>query len=135
MMMAHDQLSINQDVCAEDKGSSASVDKLAGGAVGKEGGHESKDDEAPERAEEVRHPRGEVILGLAGERRQEDEDSGSQDNGVEDDGGLIEGDNDGDGVGFGEGEEREEEQVCRIGLALPVGQAHEDHGSDQLSMC
>lgn len=134
-MMAHDELSINQDVCAEDEGSRASVDELAGGAVGEEGGHEAKDDEAPERAEEVRHPRGEVILGLAGKGRQEDEDAGRQDDGVEDDGGLVEGDDDGDGVGFGEGEEREEEQVCRIRLALPVRQAHEDHGSDQLSTC
>lgn len=131
VVLAEDHLGVDEDVGAEDEGGSAAVEQLAGGAVREEHGHEAKHDEAPEGAEEVGHPRGEVVLCLAGEEGEGDEDAAGEDDGVEDDGGLVEGDDDGDGVGLGEGEEGEEEEVGGVGLALPVGEAEEDHGADE----
>ena len=132
MVLAHDHLSVHEDVPAEDEGGESAVDEFHGGAIGEEGGHEAEEEKSPERAKEVGHPRGEVVLGLAGEEGQEDEDAGGEENGVQNDGRLIEGDDDGNGVGFGESEEREEEQVCRVRLALPVCETHKDHGTDEL---
>lgn len=132
MVVAHDHLRVDEDVAAKDESCKATVDELAGGAVRQEHGHESEDDEAPQSSEQVGHPRCKVILGLAGKDCEEDEDACGEDGGVEDDGGLVEGDDDGDGVCFGEGEEREEEQVGRVGLALPVGETHKDHGAEEL---
>ena len=132
VVLAHDKLRVDEDVRAEDEGGETTVDKLGGGVVGEEHGHEAEHEQAPERAEEVGHPRGEVVLGLAGKGREEDEDGGGQDDSVEDDGGLVEADDDGDGVGFGEGEEREEEDVGWVRLALPEGEAEEDHCADEL---
>lgn len=56
MVVAHNHLGVDEDVAAEDEGSKASVDELAGRAIRKEHGHESKEDEAPQSAEEVGHP-------------------------------------------------------------------------------
>jgi len=132
VVLAHDELRVDEDVSAEDEGSQAAVDELAGRAVGEEHGHESEQDEAPQRAEEVGHPRGEVVLGLAGEQGEEDEEAGGQYHGVEHDGRLVEGDDDGNRISLSEGKERQEEQVCRVRLALPVRQAQEDQGADEL---
>lgn len=121
VVLAHNELGVDEDVAGEDQGGEAAVDELAGAAVGEEGGHEAEEDEAPEGAEQVRHPGGEVVFGLAGEEGEEDEDAAGQDHGVEDDLGLVEGDDDGDGVGFEEREAREEEEVRRVGFALPIG--------------
>lgn len=76
VMMAQDQLGIDQDVPAEDQSSQSTVDQLAGAAVGEEHGHKTEQQQAPQGAEQVRHPTGEVIFRLAGEGRQEDEDTG-----------------------------------------------------------
>ena len=105
MVMAHNKLGIDQDITAEDEGGSTSVDELGGRVVGEESSHESEDDKSPERAEEIRHPRGKVVLGLTSEGSEEDEDSGSQNNGVKNDGSLVERNDDRDGVGFGESKE------------------------------
>lgn len=132
VVLAHDELSVDEDIGAEDEGRDAAVDKFGGGAVREEGGHEAKEDEAPEGTEKVGHPRGEVIAGLAGESGEEDEDAGGEDDGVEDQAGGVEGDDDGDGVGFEEGEAGEEYEVSRVRLALPVGEEHEDDGAEEL---
>ncbi len=132
MVLAEDQLGVHEDVAAEDERGQPAVDELAGAAVGEEGGHEAEQDQPPQPAEEVGHPRGEVVLGLAGEGGQEDEDAGREDNGVEHDRGLVEGDDDRDGVGLEEGEAREEEHVSGVRVALPVRQEHEAHGAEEL---
>jgi len=41
---------------------------------------------------------------------------------LENDGGVIEGNDDGDGVGFKSCETREEEEVGWVGFAFPVGE-------------
>lgn len=69
---------------------------------------------------------------MTGEQGQEDEDATSQKDGVENDRGLVERDDDGDGVCLEKGETREEEKVCRVGLALPIGEKHESDGAEQL---
>lgn len=131
VVLAHNELGVDEDVAAEDQSTEQAPDELGGAAVGEEHGHEPEQDQAPKGAEEVGHPRGKVVLGLAGEGREKDEDAGRQDGGVENDGGLIEGDDDGYGVSLEEGEPAEEDQVGGVGLALPVGQAEEDHGADE----
>lgn len=85
VVRAHDELGVDEDVAAEDKGGQAAVDELGGGAVGQEHGDEAEEDQAPEGAKQVRHPRGEVVLGLEGERGQEDEHASRQEDGVEHD--------------------------------------------------
>lgn len=120
-MMTHDKLGINKNIGTEDEGRNSAVNQLSRRIVGKEHGYETEQDEGPERAKEVGHPRGEIILGLACEQSQEDEDAGREDDGVENNRRLVEGDDDGNRVGFGEGEEREEEQVSWVRLAFPVG--------------
>lgn len=132
VVLAHDELGVDEDVGAEEEGGDAAIDELGGGAVGEEHGHEAEEDEGPEGAEEIGRPRGEVVLCLAREGREEDEDSRGEDDGVEDDGSLVEGDDDGDGVGLGEGEGGEEDEVGRVGLALPESEEKEAEGSKEL---
>lgn len=109
VVLTHDQLGVDEDVAAEDEGGKAAVDELAGAAVGEEGGHKAEQDESPQAAEQVGHPAGEVILGLAGEGGQEDEDAAREEHGVEHDGGLVEGHDDRNGIRLEEGEASEEE--------------------------
>ncbi|KAJ8132238.1 hypothetical protein O1611_g1383 [Lasiodiplodia mahajangana] len=133
MVLAQDELSIDQDVPREDKGSETTINQLAGATVGEEGSHEAEDDQAPERAKQIRHPRREVILGLACEQSEEYEDTTGENYGVQHDLCLVERDDDRDGICFKQGKTGEEEKVCRVGLALPVRQAHEADGAEELS--
>lgn len=132
VVLPHDQLGIHEDIPAEDQRSQTSIDQLTRAAVWEEHGHEAEQHEAPQAAKEVGHPAGEVIFCLAGERCEEDEDAAGKQHGVEDDGGLIEGDDDGDGVGLEKSETGEEEQVSRVRMALPVGENHESDGAEHL---
>jgi hypothetical protein len=132
VVLAQHELRVNQDVAAEDERGNAAVDELARLAGWEEHVHEAEKHQAPERAEEVGHPAGEVVLGLAGKGGQEDEDATGEEDGVEDDGGAVVRDDDGDGVGFEEGEAREEEEVRWVGVALPVGEEHEGDGAEHL---
>lgn len=132
VMLAQDKLGVDEYVGAEDEGGETAIDELSRGVIRKEHGDETKEDKAPEGAEKVGHPRGEVILGLAGECGEEDEYAGCKYHGVEDNGRLVEGDDDGYRVSLGDGEEREEEQIGRIRFALPVGKAQEDERPEEL---
>jgi hypothetical protein len=51
MIMSHNQLRINQDIAAEDQSRDHAVDELDSLAAREERGHESEDDEDPERAD------------------------------------------------------------------------------------
>ena len=132
VVLAEHELGVNQDVAAENQSRNASVDELAGAGLREEHVHEAEEHQSPERAEKIRHPAREVVLGLAGEGGQEDEDSAGQKDGVQHDRGLVEGDDDGDGVGLEKGEAREKEKVGRVRVALPVSEEEEDYGSDHL---
>lgn len=132
MVRAHDELGVDKDVAAEDEGGQGAVDELGGGAVGQEHGDEAEEYEAPEGAKEVRHPRGEVVLGLEGERGQEDKHASSQEDSVEHDRRVVKGHDHGDGVCLEQREAAEEEQVGGVRFALPVGQEHHAHGAEEL---
>lgn len=104
MMVPDDHLGVDENVAAEDERRKTAVDEFACAAVGEEGSHESEQNESPEAAEKVGHPASEVVLGLARESGQEDKDTRGEENGIENDGGLVEGNDDGDGVGFEQSE-------------------------------
>lgn len=133
MVVAQHELCVNQDIRAEDERADAAVDQLAGAGVGEEHVHEAEENESPERAEEVWHPRGKVVFRLAGEQGQEDEDACRQDHGVEHYVGLVEGHYDADGIGFGQGEGGEEEEVGWVGVSLPICEEHEAECAEELS--
>lgn len=132
VVVAQHELGVDEDVAREDEGGEPAVDQLGRAAVGEERGHEAEQDQAPQAAEQVRHPRREVVLRLAGEQREEHEDPARQDHGVQDDAGLVERHDDRDGVGLEQREAREEEKVRRVRLALPVGEEHERDGTEEL---
>lgn len=71
---------------------------------------------------------------MAGEYCEGKEDTGGQENGLENDLGLVEGDDDGDGVGFEKGEAGEEEEVRGVGFALPICEEHETDGAKELEL-
>lgn len=104
MMVPDDQLGVYENVAAEDERRKTAVDEFACAAVGEESSHESEQNESPESAEEVGHPASEVVLGLTRESGKEDKDTRGEENGIEDDGGLVEGDHDGNSVRFEESE-------------------------------
>lgn len=133
MVVAQHELSIDQDIGAEDECADPAVNQLAGAGLRKEHVHEAEEDEGPEGAEEVRHPGSEVVFGLAGKERQEDEYTCRQDHGVEDYVRLVERDYYADGVCFGQREGGEEEEVSWVGVPLPVGEEHEADCTEELS--
>lgn len=104
MVVPDDQLGVDKNVAAEDERRQSAVDEFARAAVGEESSHESEQNESPKSAEKVGHPASEVVLGLARESGEEDKDTRGEENGVEDDGGLVKGDDDGDSVGFEDSE-------------------------------
>lgn len=79
VVVSHDELSINQNVAAEDEGADNAVAQLDSACVGEEGCHESENNNDPESSCEIRNPAGKVIFGLAGEQREGDKDSESKD--------------------------------------------------------
>ena len=129
------QLRVHQDVAAEDQRPEPTVDELARAAVRKEGGDQAEEDEDPEPAEQLRHPGREVVLGLAREQRQGEEDAEREHGGQQDRVALapllVDGHDDRDGVGLERGEAGQEGQVGRVRLALPVGQEHEPDAAEQ----
>lgn len=104
MMVPDDQLGVDENVATEDERRKSAVNEFACAAVGEECSHESEQNESPESAEKVGHPASEVVLGLARESGKEDKDTRGEENGVQNDGGLVKGDDDGDSVGFEQSE-------------------------------
>ena len=104
MIMPHHQLGINKDIRGEDQRRKAPINQLDG-AIGREKhSNEAKQDEEPQATEEVGHPVSEVVLGLAGEEGESDEETEGEDEGLDDEPGIVEGGYDADGVSFEEGE-------------------------------
>ena len=131
MVMAHDQLGVDEDVAAEDESRDDAVPQLDHLAVWKESGQEAKDDQHPQRAKEVGHPRREVVLALAGEECQGHEDAQGQDERFQHDPAFVEGCDDANAVCFQRRKSAQEDQVDRIRLALPEREKHEDDGPDE----
>ncbi len=114
VVVTHDKLGVHQNVCAEYKSSHYAVDQLHFAVVGEEGRHKTEDDEYPETTEEIRHPRGEVVLALTCEHGQSDEDGRGDDERFEHDLGLVEGDDDRDGVSLHRSECAQEKKIGRV---------------------
>ena len=98
--MSDDELRVHKDIGREDQRCRNAVAKLNTAGLGKESGHEAEKHQHPECAEEVGHPGGEIVLGLACEEGQGDEDAESEDQGLQDDAAFVEAGDDGDAVGF-----------------------------------
>ena len=47
MIVAHDELGVDQDIAAEDEGCHGSIDELRSAVIGEECSHESEKDEYP----------------------------------------------------------------------------------------
>lgn len=131
VVVAHDELGVDEDVAGEDERRDAAVHELQRAARGEEGGHEPEDDEEPQRAEQVGDPVREVVLGLAREQRQRDEDAQRDDQRLHDDPRVVERRDHADRVRLQRREPRQEEQVRRVALALPVRQEHEPDRAEQ----
>lgn len=56
VVLAHNHLRIDENIGAENQCCETAVYELAGGAVGEKHGHEAKEDETPQGAEEIWHP-------------------------------------------------------------------------------
>jgi len=125
LVVSHDHLGVDQNVSTEDESTDDSVSQLKSAGVGEEGGHEAEDDHDPQSEEEVWLPAREIVLGLAREEGEGDEDSKCEDEGLEHDLAFVEGRDDADAVGLESCESTEEEQIGWVRLALPEGQEHE----------
>ena len=131
MVVLHHQLRIHEDIAAEDERRDDTIDELDRLAAGEEGRHEAEDDEHPQRAEKIRHPGRKVVLGLAREEREREEDPQREDQGLDDNPTIVEGGDDADAVGLEGGEAAQKKQVGGVGLALPEGEEHEGDGAEE----
>lgn len=93
--------------------------------------HETEDDEHPQRAEEVWHPAREVVLALAGEQCERNEDAECEDERLDDYPAVVEAGDDTDAVCFQTREAGQENEVCWVRLALPERQKHEADRSEE----
>lgn len=130
MVVAHDQLRVDQNVAREDKRCDHSIAELNSAAVREEHGHEAKQDQDPERAKQVRHPACEVVLALASKQGKRNKDAEREDGCFYYDLGVCERNDDRDGVRFHGSESTKEQQVCRVRLALPESETQECEGAE-----
>lgn len=96
MVVSHYHLGIHQDVAREDNSHDTGISQLNGAVVREEGGDKAEQDQGPQAHAQNTGPRRKVILGLAGEDGQADEDSSSQEDSLENNAGIVEGCDDGD---------------------------------------
>lgn len=100
VIVAHYELSVDEDISREDEGGNSAVNQLHCAVLREEDSHETEDDEQPKSAEEIWHPVSEVILCLAGEDSQRDKDGKGDNEGLQHDSRVVERDEDADGVGL-----------------------------------
>lgn len=130
MIMAHNQLRIDKNVSAEDQRRKASVNGLRHASHREESSHEAEQDEEPQGPKQIRHPACKVIFGLAGKEGEGDEKAHRDEERLYHDPGVVERSHDADGVAFEDCECAEKEEIGGVALALPVGEEHEDEGTD-----
>lgn len=129
--MSRDQLGVDQNIPTEDQRRSTSINQINCLATREERSHETKDDQHPQRAEQVWHPAREVILRLARKQRQRNEDSQCDDQSLKHNPAFVEGRDHTDTVCLERREAREKEHVGWVGLALPERQEHEANGAEE----
>lgn len=120
VIMTHNQLRIDKNIRREKERSDSRVCQLNCAVMWEERCHKAKQYHRPQRTEQVWHPRGEIILGLAGEKSQANEEPRGYQNSLEDKSGLVEGHDHGDGVCLETCETGQEKEIGRIGLPFPI---------------
>jgi hypothetical protein len=125
VVVANHKLSVDENVSREYQSSHDTVSKLHAARLREESSHESEEDQHPESTEQVRHPAGEVVLGLAGEECKSDEDAECEDECLQDDSRLVHAGDHRDTVGFKCGERCEEGEVHGLYMLLVSRQASE----------
>lgn len=125
VVVADHELGIDEDVAREDQSSHNAVSKLHAAGLGEESSHEAEQDQHPERTKQVRHPAGEVVLGLTGKERQGDEDAEREDERLQDDSRLVHAGNHRNAVGLKCGEGGEEGEVHGLCILLASWQIRE----------
>jgi hypothetical protein len=143
VVVADNKLRVHENVSREDQRSDDAVSKLHAARLREESGHETKQNQHPERTEQVRHPASEVVLGLARKECKGNEDTECEDQRLQDDAGLEHAGDHRDAVSLESSEGREECEIHRlyllsvflrarrdrrcthVALALPVSEQHE----------
>ena len=131
VIVAHDHLSVHENVTGKDQRGDAPIHQFHRLSAGEERSHEPEDDEKPQRAEQVRLPRREVVLALASKQREEREHGQGDDERLHDDAGVVEARDDRNAVPFEAGESSQEDQVGWVRLALPEGEEQEGDGAEE----
>ena len=131
VIVAHDHLSVHENVTGKYQRGDASIHQFHRLSAGEECGHEPEDDEKPQRAEQIRLPRREVVLALAGEQGEEGEHGQRDDERLHNDAGVVEARDDRNAVRFEAGKSSQEDQVGRVRLALPEGEEQEGDGAEE----
>jgi len=75
VVVAHNHLSVHQDVTAEDQGRDDAISEFDLAVVGKERRHKSKQDQHPQPAKQIWYPGREVVFALAGKQAERDENT------------------------------------------------------------
>ena len=78
VVMSHDELRVDQNVTTEDQRSDSSIYQFRRAVVWEESCHEPEQDQSPKPSEQIRHPRGEVVLGLTSKKSQGNKDTGRE---------------------------------------------------------
>jgi len=100
MVVAHDELRVDEDIAREDQRRDDPVHQLHRAVNREERGHEPEQDEHPQPAEQVGDPAREVVARLAREDGQRDEDAQREDERLDDDAGVVERGHHADAVGL-----------------------------------
>lgn len=84
VVVSHDELSVHKNVSGEDQSSETAIDKLGCAGVREEGSDESEQDQCPQPSKQIGHPGGEIVLGLACEECETNEDTSCKEDGLKD---------------------------------------------------
>ena len=80
MIVSHNELSVHKDVSGENQSTKAAIDELGCAGVREKRSDEAEQDQRPQSSKQVRHPRGEIILGLACEECEAHKDTRCEEN-------------------------------------------------------
>ena len=114
VIVSDDQLRVHKDVATEDERRNDSIAQLDLAAVREKHGHETKEDKHPQCSEEVRHPAREIVLRLAGEECEGDENAKREQQCFEDDLGVVERRYNRDSIRLSRSEGAQEHEVSRV---------------------
>jgi len=124
-------LCVVDDVSSEDEGTADGVDELKVGVEGEEGTNKASHEQRAESSEKVGAKAAEIVLALERIQSEASEDTKRDEQGLEDNLGVIECYNDADGECLDGSEGRQKNEVGRVRMALPVQESHVNKRADQ----